>query len=106
MTMDYDDIRGDERESEDDALEDSRYGNTFHPEEDEDKLPEDNATPAAPADDVRSSAPLDDPSSDDGEDRDERYQYGDKVASDESDLIIGPENEPQPVELEHEDDEE
>jgi hypothetical protein len=98
--MDEDEIRDEEREAEDDALEDARYGGTFHPEEDEEKLPEDGDTPAAPADDIHSSAPLDDPSTDDGEDPDERYQYGDKEASDNSDQIIGPEEEPKPLEPE------
>ena len=43
---------------------------------DEEKLAEDNDTPAATADDIHSTVPLDDPSTDDQLDSDELYQEG------------------------------
>ena len=48
----------------------------FDPLHDEEKLEEDNDTPAAPADDIHSTAPIDDPSTDDQLDSDELYQEG------------------------------
>ena len=46
----------------------------FDPIHDEEKLAEDNDTPAATADDIHSTVPLDDPSTDDQLDSDELYQ--------------------------------
>jgi hypothetical protein len=48
----------------------------FNPVRDEDKLAEDNDTPAAPADDIHSTVPIDDPATDDQLDSDELYQEG------------------------------
>jgi hypothetical protein len=48
----------------------------FDPIHDEEKLAEDNDTPAATADDIHSTVPLDDPSTDDQLDSDELYQEG------------------------------
>lgn len=98
--MDDDASRDTERESEDDALEDTRPDDIFDPGTDEEKLAEDNAPPAAPADDVPVSSPQDDPAGDDYVDPDEQYQEGRSNAVDDSNQIIGPDERPRPLEPE------
>ena len=65
----------------------------FDPIHDEDKLPEDGASPASPADDINSAAPIDEPSTDDGMDSDELYQEGVSGATNADDEEIGPDEE-------------
>jgi hypothetical protein len=84
----------DARQSADDALE-PRNG-IFNPLRDEEKLAEDNDSPAAPADDIHSAAPIDEPATDDGMDSDELYQEGVAGATNAEDEKIGPDEEPQP----------
>jgi len=88
----------DDQQSADDALEPEN--DIFDPNLDEEKLPEDNDSPAAPADDIRSTAPLDDPATDDGVDSDELYQEGIGGATNADDESIGPDEEPKPLEPE------
>lgn len=89
------------RQSPDDALEPD--DDIFDPTRDEEKLPEDNDSPAAPADDIKSSAPLDVPATDTGIDSDELYQEGLKQASDANDQDVGPDVRPRPLEPEDSD---
>jgi hypothetical protein len=88
----------DMQQSADDALEPK--DDIFNPELDEDKLDEDYDSPAAPAQDIRSSAPLDDPSTDDELDSDELYQEGISGATNADDEEIDPDEEPKPLEPE------
>jgi hypothetical protein len=90
----------DNRQSADDALE--PQDDIFSPTLDEDKLSEDNDSPAAPADDIHSHAPIDDPASDDGVDSDELYQEGLGGATNADDEEISPDEEPEPLEPEDE----
>ena len=76
------------RLSPDDALEPD--DDIFDPTRDEEKLAEDNTSPAAPADDIKTVAPLDIPSTDSGVDSDELYQEGLKGATNADDEEIGP----------------
>jgi hypothetical protein len=68
--MDDDDVH----ESEDDALEETRPDDMFHPDSDEEKLADDFAAPAAPlsSDDNLQTSPL----TDDNPDEDEVYSEG------------------------------
>lgn len=93
--MDNDD---DYRQSADDALEPK--DDIFDPVRDEEKLAEDGASPAAPADDTHSTASIDDPSTDDGVDSDELYQEGIGGATNADDEEIDPDEEPKPLEPE------
>ena len=88
----------DYRRSADDALEPK--DDIFDPIRDEEKLAEDGRPPAAPADDIRSTTPLDDPSTDDGIDSDELYQEGIGGATNADDEEIDPDEEPKPLEPE------
>jgi len=65
----------------------------FDPVHDEEKLAEDNDTPATPADDIHSTAPIDEPSTDDQLDSDELYQEGVSGATNADDDEIGPDEE-------------
>lgn len=65
----------------------------FDPIHDEEKLAEDNDTPAAPADDIHSTVPIDQPSTDDQLDSDELYQEGVSGATNADDEEIGPDEE-------------
>jgi len=94
---DYDDYR----QSADDALEPP--DDIFDATRDESKLAEDGRPPFAPADDTNSTAPLDSPATDDGIDSDELYQEGIGGATNADDEEIDPDEEPQPLPLEHED---
>ncbi|MEI9914006.1 MAG: hypothetical protein WDN66_03400 [Candidatus Saccharibacteria bacterium] len=60
----------------------------FDPTHDEQKLDEDGASPATPADDIRSDAPIDEPATDDGMDGDELYQEGVRGATNADDEEI------------------
>ena len=70
--MDDEDIR----ESEDDALEDTRPHDTFHPDRDEEQLPNDDKPPAAPDPTNRHHIPPSHPVTDTDIDRDELYGEG------------------------------
>jgi len=85
---------GDIRESEDDALEDTRPDDMFHPLHDEDKLPEDNDSPAAPAQNTHTSANPQDPQSDDNLDADEIYSEGLAAAEDKDKIEEDSDNTP------------
>lgn len=65
----------------------------FNPIRDEEKLAEDNDSPAAPASDIHSPSPIDEPASDSGVDPDELYQEGLKGATNADDEEIEPEDE-------------
>jgi hypothetical protein len=56
------------QQSADDALE--PQDNMYNPLKDEEKLPEDNDSPATPASDIRPGGPIDQPSTDDQMDSD------------------------------------
>ncbi|HTB49169.1 MAG TPA: hypothetical protein VK712_03745 [Verrucomicrobiae bacterium] len=90
----------DSRQSADDALE--PRDDIFDPATDEEKLPEDNDSPAAPADDIHPAAPIDEPSTDDQMDSDELYQEGVAGATNTDDEEIGPDEQPKPLEPEDE----
>lgn len=90
------DDNDDYRQSADDALEPK--DDIFNPAQDEQKLPEDGATPAAPADDIPAGAPVDDPSTDDGVDSDELYQEGVSGATNAEDEEVHPDEGPKPLE--------
>jgi len=62
----------------------------FNPIRDEDKLAEDNDSPAAAADDIHSTGPIDEPSTDDQLDSDELYQEGVAGATNADDEGIDP----------------
>ena len=79
-------MNDDNRQSEDDALE--PRDDIFDPKHDEQKLDEDSASPATPADDIRSKAPIDEPATDDGMDSDELYQEGVRGATNADDEEI------------------
>jgi hypothetical protein len=70
----------DKHESADDALEETRPDDMFHPDTDEEKLDEDFDSPASPAS-TGGIAP-DDPVTDDGLDDDEVYSEGLAEAAD------------------------
>jgi hypothetical protein len=74
----------------------------FDPIRDEEKLPEDNDPPAAPADDADNRVPVDDPETDDGIDSDELYQEGLAGATNAEDEEVDPDEEPKPLEPEDE----
>jgi hypothetical protein len=86
--------------STDDALEPK--DDIFNPVRDGEKLAEDGDSPAAPADDTRSTAPIDEPATDDGIDSDELYQEGAGGATNADDEEIGPDEESKPLEPEDE----
>jgi len=73
-------------ESEDDALEDARAGNTFHPDTDEEKLAEDNDPPFSPPSGSDAGIPPDDPETDDRLDEDEVYDGGLDEATNRDDI--------------------
>jgi hypothetical protein len=74
----------DTKQSADDALEPKN--DIFDPLRDEDKLAEDNDSPAAPADDIHYSSPVDEPETDDELDSDELYQEGRGGATNTDDI--------------------
>jgi hypothetical protein len=77
----------------------------FNPATDEQRLPEDNSTPAAPADDVPSpTIPVDYPATDDSVDEHETYEEGLAHASGVGEQEVGPENRATPLELNHQGD--
>ena len=74
---DDDDTRDITRESEDDVLEeDTRPDDIYHPETDEERLPEDNDPPAAPPHQKADASIQTHPATDDSVDRDELYNAG------------------------------
>jgi hypothetical protein len=91
----------DTHQSADDALE--PQDNIFNPHVNEEHLPEDNDSPAAPADDNGTlSVPVDDPRTDSGIDADELYSEGLDEATGAHDSEIGPDDQPRPLEPEDE----
>jgi hypothetical protein len=88
-------------QSADDALE--PQDDIFNPALDEETLPEDNDSPAAPASDVPHAQPIDDPATDDEMDSDELYQEGTSGATNSDDTLFDSDNAPpQPLEPEDE----
>lgn len=96
--MAYDDE--DRHESEDDALEESRTGGSgmFHPDTDEEILPEDGDPPAAAAHGDHTSANPQDPQTDDRLDEDEVYSEGLAAAEDKDTEEDSDDQPPQPLE--------
>lgn len=101
--MAYDDD-DEAHESEDDVLEESRAGGSsmFHPDTDEDTLPEDGPPPSAPLHGDYTGVNPQDPQTDDKLDEDEVYSEGLAAAEDKED--DDSDDEPlRPLELESED---
>jgi hypothetical protein len=86
------------RQSADDALE--SHNHIFNPLHDEQKLAEDNDSPAAPADDIHSVSPIDEPATDSQLDSDELYQEGVAGATNADDEEFSPDDQPMPLEPE------
>lgn len=89
-----DEDEGDEHESADDALEETRAGGMFHPDTDEETLAGDYAPPSAStntdSDDSLSTSPL----TDDELDEDEVYSEGLAAAADLDDIEEDSDNQP------------
>lgn len=77
----------------------------FNPNIDEEHLDEDNASPAAPPDDIAPSLAITDehPETDTGVDRHEQYDEGLANATGADDQIVEPDRRATPVLLNHED---
>lgn len=91
----------DVHQSEDDALEETRPDDMFHPAHDEDKLPEDNDPPAAPPRSSQTSTNPQEPASDDNLDVDEVYSEGLAAAEDKDKVEEDSDNiPPKPLEPE------
>lgn len=96
MAKDNDDINNSPHGSADDALEPA--GQLFHPATDEEKLEEDNGTPAAPPKRDKHQIPPDHPITDTGIDEDELYSEGLGEATDVDEMEILPDERPKPLE--------
>ena len=84
--------------SPDDSLEPNDTG-MFHPATDQDTLPQDGETPAAPASDVPvNPAAFDEPQTDTGVDEHEAYDAGTEIASGSDDQREDPDTRVKPLE--------
>jgi hypothetical protein len=91
----------DTHQSADDALEPK--DDIFNPERDEERLPEDNDSPAAPPDDITglgTNVPPDYPQTDTGIDAHEKYDEGMAGAAELNSQIEGPDDSPRPLQPE------
>lgn len=91
----------DTHQSADDALEPA--DDVFSPTEDEERLPQDDAPPAAPPDDIAGAGtnlPADYPQTDTGMDTHEIYDEGVAAAAETNSELEGPDDSPRPLQPE------